>query len=117
VWITIGLAALGALGLIIAAGFFIAADTAGIAVGILVVGLLYLGGVAYSAWKGGQGRNWGRIVITVLLGLGILGNLVNFSAGSLVGIVLSGGLIALWWVPPTTQAMHVKAQQSTASGH
>jgi hypothetical protein len=117
VWITIGLAVLGALLLLIATSFFVAADSLGLAVGVLVVGLLYVSGIAYSAWKGGQGHNWGRIVITVLLGLGILGNLVDFSAGSLVGIALSGGLIALWWVPPTTQAMHAKAQRRTTPGY
>jgi hypothetical protein len=116
-WTTIGLAALGVLGLIVAMFFFVTAGSPGSAVGILVVGLLYLGGVAYSAWKGGQGHNWGRIVITVLFGLGILGNLVDFTAASLVGLVLWGGLITLWWVPPTTQAMRVRAQQSTASGY
>jgi hypothetical protein len=79
--------------------------------GVAIFGLVIAVGVAACAWFGGQGQNWGRITITVLLALGVLGSLGGIALSpvfSLLRIVLIIGLLVLWWLPSTSAGMAAK---------
>ncbi|GAA0605669.1 hypothetical protein GCM10010174_23040 [Kutzneria viridogrisea] len=128
-WVTIGYCALSAIlgifGLIGTLSLLGAASRYGVgglgvvAVVIVAVSLIVSIGAGVCAWFGGQGKSWGRIAVTALLGLGILSSLyslVNGSGFSVLGILISGGIIALWWIPSTTQAMLAKEGGAPAGG-
>ena len=120
-WTTIGLMAVGLiLGIIsMIALFSLRYGGAGLLITSAVITLVVYAGVAACAWFAGQGQNWGRIVISVLLGLGIIFSLIGIGSGAvgaLIRIVLAIGLLVLWWLPSTSAAMAAKAGASPAAG-
>ncbi|WP_010694330.1 hypothetical protein [Saccharopolyspora spinosa] len=111
-WVTIGLAALSVIfGLIggIAALAFVPVYGIIIILLVLVMGGLWITGALF----GGKGKQWGRILVTVMSGLAVIGAIVNIVQGAVLsGIVtflIGAAILVLWWLPSTTQGMKVKA--------
>ncbi|MQA16004.1 MAG: hypothetical protein GEV09_18205 [Pseudonocardiaceae bacterium] len=104
-WATIGLAALGVIGGVILMIAMAGAGQAGAGVVTLLVILVFAGANAYCAWEASHGHNWGRIAVTVLFSISIVANLTSPTAPGVGGILLLAGLMVLWWLPQTSQAI------------
>ncbi|MEU5853486.1 hypothetical protein [Saccharopolyspora shandongensis] len=85
-----------------------------------VVGGLFIilleAGVAVCAWLAGtQGLPAGRMVLTVLAALSVVGGLVNAASGvgwtGILGLLVGIALLVLWWLPSTSEAMKAKQAQ------
>lgn len=110
-WVTIGLAALGLIGSIIS-GIMTMSYVPGVGIATIVVALIFCGVWIFAAYSGGQGKQWGRILVTVFAGLGLIGGLINLFVSPLAGILglLVGiAILVLWWLPSTTAGMNALA--------
>lgn len=110
VWTTVTLAGLaGLFGLI--AGIAVMRTSA--IVGVVTLLMVVIAGLwIVGALAAGKGQEWGRIMVTVLCGLGIIGGIVNVATGAtaqLVSVLVAGVIVTLWWLPSTTQGMRAKA--------
>lgn len=110
-WVTIGLAVLGLIGSIIS-GIMTMSYVPGVGIATILISLLFCGGWIFAAYSGGQGKQWGRILVSVFAGLGIIGGLINIAFSPLAGIVgllVGAAILVLWWLPSTTAAMNALA--------
>ncbi|MDA3626808.1 hypothetical protein OU415_15290 [Saccharopolyspora sp. WRP15-2] len=116
--ITAGLGiVLGLITVIISLFSFFALGAAG---GLFII--LLEAGVAVCAWMAGtQGLPAGRMVLTVLAALSVLGGLFNAVSGvgtGVLGVLVGVALLVLWWLPSTSEEMKAKQAQhrSTPKG-
>ncbi|MGI9093083.1 MAG: hypothetical protein ACR2FF_06520 [Mycobacteriales bacterium] len=87
----------------------------------VIISIIFAALYIFFALKIRAGRNWARIVVTVLLVLGILGGLANavnsnyngaFKAFSVIGLILNVAILVLLWLRPSNEYMaSVKASQ------
>ncbi|SJM57726.1 hypothetical protein CZ771_09650 [Actinomycetales bacterium JB111] len=114
VWVIGGFAALAGLGMLAvgpeiqqelrSAGLAVNAGAIrGFGVGFLIGAALYILG-AVLAFRGGQG---GRVLLTVLLGLSLLGQISNLAQGatggsSAIGLIIVVMCLIFLWVKPTS---------------
>ena len=94
-----------------------AGQTAGTIVLILGIVLALLG--ALYIWLGvmaRKGKNWARLTVTILLGVGVILNLLNMTQGTAVGTTLLSIVIAaipgvLLWLAPSNEYYARMAEQ------
>ncbi|WP_198047274.1 hypothetical protein, partial [Kutzneria sp. 744] len=111
-WATIVLMAIGVISSIVSViGLLSSRYSTGLLIFTAIFALVIALGAGACAWFAGQGANWGRIVLTVFFGLGLISALLQIGANpvvSLIEIVLFIGLLVLWWMPSTTANMAAK---------
>ncbi|SDN10893.1 hypothetical protein [Allokutzneria albata] len=83
---------------------------------LAIITLLACAGTAAFAWFAGQGKEWARLAaggsaagVVVLSLVSMIG--VAFAPQSIFGLLLFGGLAALWFLPATVAEVRAKAGQ------